>query len=91
MKQNEEKKEMLRIHSIAAKIVAAVQFAVIGVAAAMVIALMPIVREYIPVDKFSVVNQKIVVVVIAGVIGGIVLGVITSMVMFSSSATKSRV
>lgn len=90
MKQNEEKKEMIRIHSIAAKIVAAVQLAVIGVAAAMVIALMPIVREYIPADQFSVVNQKIVVVVIAGVIGGIVLGVITSMVIVKPITMLSR-
>ena len=68
MVQKEEKKEMIRIHSIAAKIVAAIQVTIIVVVVAMIGALMPVVSEYVPAEAFQKVNRNIMLVVLTGVV-----------------------
>ena len=78
MGQKEEKKEMIRIHSIAVKIVAAIQVTIIVVVVAMIGALMPVVSEYVPAEAFQKVNRNIMLVVLTGVVLGVVFGIIIS-------------
>lgn len=77
----EKKNNTSLLHSIAIKLVWATQIAVIGTAIMMIIALMPIVKQYVPTDAFNEVNIKVMFVVILGVIFGAVVGALISSII----------
>ena len=90
MTQNETKKGTMLLHSIAVKMVWGLQIAVIVVVAAMIVALMPIMKEYVPEEAFGEVNNKILVVAIMGVVFGAVLGFIMSVIVINPIKALDR-
>ena len=78
------------LHSIAVKMVWGLQIAVIVVVAAMIVALMPIMKEYVPEEAFGEMNNKILVVAIMGVVFGAVLGFIMSVIVINPIKALDR-
>ena len=69
------------MHSIAVKVVWAVQLAVIVAVVIMILAVMPIVKQYVPADAFVQVNKSILLVVIISVVIAAILGGAISMLI----------
>lgn len=79
MRQKENK--INPFYSITAKMVLGIQTAIIVVLAIMIMALMPVVKEYVPSDVFKAVNREIMAVIIVGIIFGTILGMLVSMLI----------
>ncbi len=69
------------IHSIAVKIVFAVQISVFAVSIVMVMALMPVIKEHVSDDFLGKVNVQVVFVIIVGLVFGAILGTIMSLLI----------
>lgn len=88
MEQKKQKKNLL--HSIAVKMVWTVQSTVIVVVAIMIMALMPIMKQYVPTDAFHQVNKKIMFVVLIGILIGILFGLIASILIIRPINTLNK-
>lgn len=71
------------MHSISVKVLLIVQLLIVITVVAMIIALMPIVKDYVPVEEFGRVNRNIMLVAALSVILGTVLAL-----LFSKLITK---
>lgn len=71
-KTNTEKKVNVKelLHTISVKVVWAVQIGIILAIVAMIIALMPVMKEYIPAEEFARVNRNIIIVAVFVIVAG---------------------
>lgn len=71
-KTNTEKKVNVKelLHTISVKVVWAVQIGIILAIVAMIIALMPIMKEYVPAEEFARVNKNIIIVAVFVIVAG---------------------
>lgn len=90
MVQKEEKRIMALLNSIAVKMVWGIQLAIIVVVVAMIVALMPIVKEYIPEEAFDRVNSNIMLVVLGGIVFGAILGFVMSRIVVTPITMLSK-
>lgn len=72
-KQNKENKVSL-LSSITAKMVLGIQTAIIAVIVIMIVAIMPVVKEYVPNNVYIEVNNDILIVIVAGLVIGTLIG-----------------
>lgn len=90
MVQKEEKRIMALLNSIAVKMVWGIQLAIIVVVVAMIVTLMPIVKEYIPEEAFDRVNSNIMLVVLGGIVFGAILGFVMSRIVVTPITMLSK-
>ncbi len=81
MGKNKNQNKTKLLNSIAVKMGWGIQIAVIVGLAVMIMALMPVVKEYVPSDVFKEVNREIIVVIVASILFGTLIGGLVSSII----------